>query len=134
MGGIHCITLGDHITARLKWKKNNPDNLLPGIVFRLFADGSECTNLRAVRHEAVDQRVAVVEQRGELPGRLDRRGRRRAELLPLYRHRAAAGGSHPLHLPRHLPPEAPFPSIVKKGIQRGTVGGGQTMCYVITCD
>lgn len=60
-------------------------------------------HLSAVWHEAVDQCVAVAEQRVQLLGGLNRGGRRRVELLPLHRHRTAARSRHPLHLMRHLP-------------------------------
>lgn len=55
-------------------------------------------------HEAIHQRVAVVEQSVQLLGGLHGRGGVGAELLPLDRHRAAAGRRHALHLARHLWP------------------------------
>lgn len=64
--------------------------------------GRGAAYLSAVRHEAVHQRVAVVEQSVQLPGRLHWNRSVRAELLPLDGHGAAAGRRHALHLVRHL--------------------------------
>lgn len=71
-------------------------------------------------HEAVHQGGAVAEERVQLFGGLNRRGRRRVELLPLHRHRAAARGGHPLRLARHLPED----TRVNGGDGSGWWGGG----------
>lgn len=85
-------------------------------------------------HEAVDQGVAVAEESVHLLGGLDRRGRRRAELLPLYRHGAAAGRCHSRHLPRRLPPkERRVNAMAGGGGVGGTPKGGRLTFSVQVC-